>query len=89
MVTVVVQVNGKVREQAGGGAGHGRGRGARLALRSAKVQAAMEGREPKKWIYVPGRLAKHRGIALSMKIAPVASRHVVRRIAWLIIRNPP
>ncbi len=48
--TMVVQVNGKVRDRIEVEAGVGEEEMVRLALESAKVQAALEGREPKRVI---------------------------------------
>ncbi len=56
-ITVVVQVNGKVRDKLEVPADVSEPRVRELALTSAKVQAATGGREPKKFVYVPGRLA--------------------------------
>ncbi len=56
-ITVVVQVNGKVRDKLEVPADVSEPRMRELALTSAKVQAATGGREPKKFVYVPGRLA--------------------------------
>jgi leucyl-tRNA synthetase len=55
VVTVVVQVNGRVRERLEVAPDIAEDEVRRLALHSAKVQAAMEGRPLKKWIYVAGR----------------------------------
>jgi leucyl-tRNA synthetase len=55
MVTVVVQVNGRVRERLEAAPDIAEEEVRRLALHSAKVQAAMEGRPLKKWIYVADR----------------------------------
>jgi leucyl-tRNA synthetase len=57
VVTIVVQVNGKVREKLDLASDVSEAEVRERALASAKVQAAMEGRALKKFIYVPGRLA--------------------------------
>jgi leucyl-tRNA synthetase len=57
VVTVVVQVNGKVRDRLEVAPDAAEPRVRELALASPKVQAATGGREPKKFVYVPGRLA--------------------------------
>jgi leucyl-tRNA synthetase len=57
VVTVVVQVNGKVRDRLEVSPDTAEPLVRELALASAKVQAATGGREPKKFVYVPGRLA--------------------------------
>jgi len=56
MVTVVVQVNGKVRDrlQVGAGAPEEEVRG--MALRSEAVARHLDGKQPKKIIYVPDKL---------------------------------
>jgi leucyl-tRNA synthetase len=56
-VTIVVQVNGKVRDKLDLAPDVAEDEVRELALASAKVQSAMEGRALKKFIYVPGRLA--------------------------------
>jgi leucyl-tRNA synthetase len=56
-VTVVVQVNGKVRDRLEVAPDIAEPQVRELALASPKVQAAIGGREPKKFVYVPGRLA--------------------------------
>jgi leucyl-tRNA synthetase len=55
VVTVVVQVNGKVREKLEVAPDITEEEVKRLALHSPRVRAAMDGREPKKWIYVADR----------------------------------
>ena len=55
-LTIVVQVNGKVREKLTVAADTSESEVRRLALSSAKVQSASDGHDPKKVIYVPGRL---------------------------------
>ena len=56
-VTIVVQVNGKVRDKLELAPDVAEEEVRERALASAKVQSAMEGRALKKFIYVPGRLA--------------------------------
>jgi len=56
VVNIVVQVNGKVRDQLKVPAGAGEKEVRELALKSAKVQKHLEGKEIKKVIFVPGRL---------------------------------
>jgi leucyl-tRNA synthetase len=56
-VTIVVQVNGKVRDKLDLAPDVAEDEVRDRALASAKVQSAMEGRALKKFIYVPGRLA--------------------------------
>jgi leucyl-tRNA synthetase len=56
-VTIVVQVNGKVRDKLDLAPDVAEDEVRERALASAKVQSAMEGRALKKFIYVPGRLA--------------------------------
>jgi leucyl-tRNA synthetase len=55
-VTIVVQVNGKVRDKLDLAPDVAEDEVRELALASAKVQSAMDGRALKKFIYVPGRL---------------------------------
>ncbi|MFP5317344.1 MAG: leucine--tRNA ligase [Acidimicrobiia bacterium] len=55
-VTMVVQVNGKVRDRIEVDAGVAAEAMERLARESAKVQAALEGRDPRKVITVPPKL---------------------------------
>ena len=57
LITVVVQVNGKVRDKLEVAADVSEADVRALALASARVQAATGGRDPKKFVYVPGRLA--------------------------------
>src|SRR5207248_1399581 len=57
IIIVVVQVNGKVRDKLEVAPDIAEDEVRRLALASVKVQAAMEGRPLKKFIYVKGRLA--------------------------------
>lgn len=54
--TLIIQVNGKVRDQIEVPAGIGEGKAKELALASDKIQTYLSGQEPKKIIYVPGRL---------------------------------
>lgn len=56
VLTLVVQVNGKVRDRIEVPASIQEGRAKELALESEQVQRFTEGKEPKKIIYVPGRL---------------------------------
>jgi leucyl-tRNA synthetase len=56
-VTIVVQVNGKVRDKLELAPDTAEDEVRERALASAKVRSAMEGRALKKFIYVPGRLA--------------------------------
>jgi len=56
VLTIVVQVNGKVRDKISVDAGAGERELERLALESPKVQAALQGRPVRKVIVVPGRL---------------------------------
>ena len=55
-ITLAVQVNGKVRDELTVAADIAEGDVKKLALASAKVQKWLEGREPKKVIYVKGKL---------------------------------
>jgi leucyl-tRNA synthetase len=57
VITVVVQVNGKVRDRLEVAPDISEDEVRRLALASERVQAAIEGRALKKFVYVPGRLA--------------------------------
>jgi leucyl-tRNA synthetase len=56
VVTVVVQVNGKVRDRLQVPAGADEAEVRRLALRSDRVGRALGGREPERVVFVPGRL---------------------------------
>jgi leucyl-tRNA synthetase len=56
-VTIVVQVNGKVRDKLELAPDTAEDEVREQALASAKVRSAMEGRALKKFIYVRGRLA--------------------------------
>ena len=56
VLTIVVQVNGKVRDKISVDADAGERELERLALESPKVQAALQGRPVRKVIVVPGRL---------------------------------
>jgi leucyl-tRNA synthetase len=55
-VTIVVQVNGKIRERLQVPVGVGEGEARRLALASEAVQKWLGGKEPRQVIYVPDRL---------------------------------
>jgi leucyl-tRNA synthetase len=55
-ITLVVQVNGKLRDRVNVPAGISEEAAKELALASAKVQPHVEGRELRKSVYVPGRL---------------------------------
>ena len=55
-VTLVLQVNGKVRDTVQAEAAIAEDAAKALALGNAKVQAALGGRPPQKVIYVPGKL---------------------------------
>ncbi len=57
VVTVVVQVNGKLRDKLDVAPNATEDAFRALALASPKVRAALDGREIKKFVYVPGRLA--------------------------------
>jgi leucyl-tRNA synthetase len=56
MITLVVQVNGKVRDRITVPAGIGDGEARRLALESQAVRRALDGKPPRRVIVVPGRL---------------------------------
>jgi len=56
VLEVAVQVNGKVRERLSVPAGADEATVRELALATEKVVAAMEGKQLRKFIYVPGRL---------------------------------
>jgi leucyl-tRNA synthetase len=55
-VTIAVQVNGKVRDQLDVAVDIAEEKIKKIALESKKVQKWLEGSEPKKVIYVKGRL---------------------------------
>jgi leucyl-tRNA synthetase len=55
-ITLVVQVNGKVRDRITAPAGISEGAAKELALASEQVSRYLEGKEPRKVIYVPGKL---------------------------------
>ena len=55
-ITLIVQVNGKLRDRINVPAGISEEDARAQALRSETVQRFMEGKEPKKVIVVPGRL---------------------------------
>jgi len=55
-ITLVVQVNGKVRDRIAAPASVSEADAKELALASEKVRAYVEGRQVRKSIYVPGRL---------------------------------
>jgi leucyl-tRNA synthetase len=55
-VTIVVQIDGKVRDRVAVAAGTAKAELQRLALASPKVQAALDGTKPAKIIVVPDRL---------------------------------
>ena len=55
-ITLVVQVNGKVRDRITVPAGIGDDDARKLALESERVQRYLNGAQPKKTIIVPGRL---------------------------------
>jgi leucyl-tRNA synthetase len=55
-ITLVIQVNGKLRDRIGAPADVSEDRAKELALASAKVRPHVEGREIRKSVYVPGRL---------------------------------
>jgi len=56
LVTLVVQVNGKVRDRLEMSAGTNKEETERLALTAPKVQTYMEGKQIRKVIVVPERL---------------------------------
>lgn len=56
VLTIVVQVNGKVRDKISVDAGTSEAELERLALESPRVQGALQGRPARKVIVVPGRL---------------------------------
>ncbi len=55
-ITLVVQINGKVRERLTVSADIGEAQAKELALASDNIRRHLEGRSPQKVIYVPGRL---------------------------------
>ncbi len=55
-ITLIVQVNGKLRDRVTVPAGIGEDAAKELALSSEKVRSHVEGRELRKSVYVPGRL---------------------------------
>ena len=55
-ITLVVQVNGKLRDRIQAPAGIGEDEAKRLALASEHVEKQLAGAEPRKVIYVPGKL---------------------------------
>jgi leucyl-tRNA synthetase len=56
VITLVIQVNGKVRDRIDVPAGIDEESAKQQALASPKVTAALDGREPREVIYVPGKL---------------------------------
>jgi leucyl-tRNA synthetase len=55
-VTLVVQIDGKVRDRITAPAGISRENAEKLAMASPKVKAALDGRTPGRTIFVPDRL---------------------------------
>jgi leucyl-tRNA synthetase len=55
-ITLVIQVNGKLRDRIQAPAGIGEEDAKRLALASEHVEKQLAGAEPRKVIYVPGKL---------------------------------
>jgi leucyl-tRNA synthetase len=55
-ITLIVQVNGKVRDRITVPAGILEGEAKTTAITSDGAQRFMEGREPRKVIYIPGKL---------------------------------
>ena len=55
-ITLVVQVNGKVRDRISAPAGIAEADAKALAIASESVQRHLEGKEPRQVIYVPGKL---------------------------------
>ncbi len=55
-VTIVIQIDGKVRDRITAPAGISQSAAEKLALASSKVKAALDGREPGRTIFVPDRL---------------------------------
>jgi len=56
LITLVVQVNGKVRDRLEVPAGIEEAAAQKLALASAKVKSFTEGKSVSRTVYVPGRL---------------------------------
>ena len=56
MITLVVQVNGKVRDKLTVAAGISEEEAKKSALDSPRVQAHVDGKQVKQLVYVPGRL---------------------------------
>jgi leucyl-tRNA synthetase len=54
--TLVIQVNGKIKDSVEAGVGISEDEARETALRSEKVRAALNGAEPKRIIYVPNRV---------------------------------
>jgi leucyl-tRNA synthetase len=55
-ITLIVQINGKLRDRITVPAGISEEDAKKAALASEDAQRFMEGKEPRKVIYVPGRL---------------------------------
>jgi len=55
-VTLVVQIDGKVRDRINAAAGISQPAAEELAMASPKVKAALHGRDPERTIFVPDRL---------------------------------
>ena len=55
-VTIVIQIDGKVRDRIRAPAGIARPAAEKLAMASAKVKAALDGQKPTRTIFVPDRL---------------------------------
>jgi leucyl-tRNA synthetase len=55
-VTIVIQIDGKVRDRITVPAGISQSAAEKLAMASPKVKAALDGREPVRTIFVPDRL---------------------------------
>jgi leucyl-tRNA synthetase len=55
-VTIVIQIDGKVRDRVTAPAGISQSAAEKLAMASPKVRAALDGREPARTIFVPDRL---------------------------------
>ena len=62
VVTVVVQVNGKVRDKLQVAADTAETDVRAMALKSEAVMRHLDGKTPKKVIYVPQQAAEHRGL---------------------------